>query len=126
MRTIIIRSYLYYKSICKHSYLSIFHLVNLGTDINQLHEVVQTEVHDLDVPEHFLVNFSTDVLGIEVKRLLSDIVQQDDCFANELFLNFKVCEVRKELKSVFQWSVTRVLKTHIRLTASIKSVESFT
>ena len=96
MRTIIIRSYIYCKSICKHSYLSIFHLVNLGTDINQLHEMFQTEVQNLNFPEHFLENFSTNIFSVEVHCLLSKIFQQCDSFAYEVFLYFQVGEVREK------------------------------
>ena len=79
------------------SYLPIFHVVDLDTDVNQLHEVLQTEVQNLDVTEHLLIDFSTDILRVEIKRLFSKITQQDDSLADELLLDFQVSEVKEEL-----------------------------
>ena len=69
--------------------------------------MLQTEVQNLNVPEHLLVYFSTNILGVEIKCLLPKILQQEDSFADELLLYFQVGEVSEELESIMQWSVTR-------------------
>ena len=51
----------------------------------------------LNVPEHLLVDFSTNILGVEIKCLLSKLIQKEDSFVDELFLNFQVGEVGEEL-----------------------------
>ena len=80
--------------------LSILHIVDAHTDFYQLHEVLQTEVQVLNVPEHFFIDLPADVLRLQVRHLLSKVFQFPlSCF-DQIFLYFKVCEVVEELKGV--------------------------
>ena len=93
--------------------LSILHIVDAHTDIYQLHEVLQTEVQVLNVPEHFFIDLPTHILRLQVRHLLFKIFQFPlSCFDQSL-LCCKVCKVIEELEGITNRPETKVKLFHI-------------